>query len=86
MEMKLFAFKCSVLAPGLLYLCLIQVHRQNRTPHIEAVPSDMDPLNYNHSLQTQRGSTAVNHRGSVHRQGAFDLFQESPSSFPVQMA
>lgn len=33
MEMTLFTFKCFVLAPGLLYLCLIPVHRQNHALH-----------------------------------------------------
>lgn len=31
MEMTLFTFKCFVLAPGLLYLCLIPVRRQKCT-------------------------------------------------------
>jgi len=33
MEMTLFTFKCFVLAPGFLYLCLIPVHRPNHTLH-----------------------------------------------------
>lgn len=53
MEMTLFTFKCFVLAPGLLYLCLIPVRGQNRTLH--GALARMDPPNYSHSLQTQRG-------------------------------
>lgn len=53
MEMTLF--KCFVLAPGLLYLCLIPVHRRNLTLHRESALAGMDPPNYNHSLQTQQG-------------------------------
>ena len=35
MEMTLFTFKCFVLAPGLLYLCLIPDRGRNRTLHTE---------------------------------------------------
>lgn len=42
MEMTLFKFKCFVLAPGLLYLCLIPVHRQKHTLHGESAPAAMD--------------------------------------------
>ncbi len=74
MEMTLFTFKCFVLAAGLLYLCLIPVHRKTLTLHGESV----DPPNYNHSLQMQQG---VHPATSRERERALDSFKESPSSF-----
>lgn len=67
MEMTLFTFKCFVLAPGLLYLCLIPVHRQKRTVHKETALDDADPPNYNHSLQTQQGVHPITTRQRAQR-------------------
>ncbi|CAB1414239.1 unnamed protein product [Pleuronectes platessa] len=55
--------------------------RQNRTR--DGILPDADPLNHNHSLPNTARFYTPQPPGSVHRERAFDLLQESPSSFPI---
>lgn len=65
MEMTLFTFKCFVLAPGLLYLCLIPVRRHEPARCMERAHWPVrTPPNYNRSLQTQQGVHPHNHQAA----------------------
>lgn len=79
MEMTLFTFKCFVLAPGLLYLCLIPVRRQKCTESDWELASWIATIHCKHSKVY-----TLQPPGRVHKERAFDSFQESPSSFSFQ--
>lgn len=86
MEMTLFTFKCFVLAPGLLYLCLIPVHRRSRSLHTESAHWLVwNPPNYNIHC---RHSKVYKHQAACmerERERESIWREESPSSFSVQL-